>query len=103
MRLDVDRLTSLFGGRVGVVGPLRIGAAEPCEKMEGVSWPALDLELSLRDSGRMERRLIQDPLDEIESRDSGMMAGESGALTNDDFLLLTLGGVDWVWGMGGRW
>lgn len=51
----------------------------------------------------MERRLIQDPLDEIESRDSGMMAGESGCLTNDDFLLLTLGGVDWVWGMGGRW
>lgn len=45
--VDVDRLTSLFGGRDGAAGSEgSIGAAEPWEKMEGVSGPILDLGLS---------------------------------------------------------
>jgi hypothetical protein len=102
MRLDVDRLTSLFGGRVDAGESRNIGAAEPCEKMEGASGPTLDLVLSWRDNGRTEKRLIQDPLEEIESRDSGMIAGDSERLTSDDCLLLSCGGVDCVWGIGGR-
>jgi hypothetical protein len=52
----------------------------------------------------MERRLIQDPLEEIESLDSGIMAGESVCLTNEEFLLMARGGgVDCVCGIGGRW
>jgi len=46
MAFDVDRLTSLFGGRVVAGEPRNIGAAEPCEKTEGASGPPLDLVLS---------------------------------------------------------
>jgi hypothetical protein len=46
MRVEVDRLTSLFGGSVAVVGLRKMGAAEPWEKMEGASGPILDLVLS---------------------------------------------------------
>lgn len=70
--------------------------------MEGASGPTLDLVLSWRDNGRTEKRLIQDPLEDIESRDSGMGAGDSECLTSDDCLLLSCGGVDCVCGIGGR-
>lgn len=46
MRVDVDRLTSLFRGRFDVAGLRKIGAVEPWEKMDGASGPTLDLVLS---------------------------------------------------------
>jgi hypothetical protein len=69
--VDVTLFTSLFGAiSAGLLtGSDKIGAAEPCEYIsEGVSGPILDLGLSLWELfGIVDKRFIQDPLDETES------------------------------------
>lgn len=77
----------------------RIGAEDPWEKaMECVSGPALDRRLPCCESGRNDRRLIQEPLDDTESRESSAVGATvpSAWRTNDCLRLLTLGGVSWV-------
>lgn len=95
--VDVDRLTSLFGASEGVTGPWgSIGAAEPWENIEGAScsWPMLDLGVSCcrDDEGRKDRRLIHEPLEDIESLPSAG-AGDSDFLTNEGLRLVDLVGV----------
>jgi hypothetical protein len=52
----------------------------------------LDLGVSCRDEGRNDRRLIHEPLEEIESLDSAG-AGDSDFLTKDGLRLVDLVGV----------
>lgn len=62
------RFTNLFGGRRGAEPSLgRIGADEPWEKTDGDSGPMLDRRLPAWERGRSERRLIHEPLVEVES------------------------------------
>ncbi len=97
-------MTSLLGGSCGGSEPTgdRMGAAEPYEKVTDCeSGPTLDLGLpSCCDSGRIERRRIQDPFDETESRTSSGVSEAAASppwcRTKDCRRLLVLGGVNWV-------
>lgn len=62
------RFTNLLGGRRCAEPSLgRIGADEPWEKRDGDSGPVLDRILPAWERGRRERRLIHEPLVEVES------------------------------------
>lgn len=103
---DEVRLTSLLGGNGGAVGLGRksIGAAEPLEKVtDVVSAMRLDLGLLLWDGGRMDKRLIHEPLDKTESRGpaEGTEGENSPGLAKDSLLLENLGDV--ICELGGRW
>lgn len=99
-------MTSLFGGSGGGAAPSdgRMGAEEPWEKaIECVSGPALDRRLPCCESGRRDRRLIQELLEETESLGFSVMgcAPRSPGRTTDCLLLRALGGVTWA--LAGRW
>lgn len=104
-------MTSLFGGSwsaavaVGPVGD-KMGAAEPWEKVtDGESGPTLDRGLPCCDKGRMDRRRIQDPFDETESRTSSASSDgpKSPCRMNECRLVFVFGGVNCVLrGRGGR-
>lgn len=73
-----------------------MGAPEPCEKVrEGESGPMLDLMLPCCERGRIDSRLIHEPLDENESLASSAMGGgaQSPCLIKDCRLLVDFGGV----------
>lgn len=88
------RLTSLLGcteGLLDVVGE-KTGVVDPCEQAKEESGPTLDLGLSCCAVGRSDKRLIQEPWDDNESRAPSVdiPPGPSPGRTYD--CRLTLGG-----------
>lgn len=105
-----DRFTNLLGGSGPGIGPVgdSIGADEPCENViDWQSGPVLERKLPCWDNGRIDRRLIHEPVEDIESRVISTAAGSAESQCRDDACLrrLPLGGVNWelcvcCWPMG---
>ncbi len=71
-----------------------MGAAEPWEKVtEGESRATLDRGLPCWDSGRMDKRRIHEPLDEIESRETSEMGCVQSPCRMNECRRRALGGV----------
>jgi len=77
-----------------------MGAPEPCENVtEGESSMTLERGLPCCERGRMDNRLIQEPLDDTESRETSDMGGGAqspACRMNECRLAEALGGVDWA-------
>ncbi len=93
----VVRFTSLLRGCCGVAAEEeRMGAAEPKEKVaEGESRATLERGLPCWDRGRMDRRRIHEPADEMESRETSEMGAAQSAGRMNECRLEALGGVVW--------